>query len=241
MNGDTAALEPLDRLAVKGLGSLANAQQRTRSRARAERPVCAGRARSFLELSQGGSGLLVGAASRGRLDELSEGEAEAPEILVLARSLGAGEGVLVTAEAVVQHGHHVTGQTDSPSLAAGGRLPGGGFDQLQRLGLVAAPGDEQQRGVPRGRITCGLRDRIGLLDQRRGSGELSSVHMHSRAVGKGKGKEGERAGLASKPDRASCQLMPQLVVPQVACDEPWQPEPTHHVVVIASSVLLKRV
>ena len=35
--------------------------------------------------------------------------------------------------------------------------------------------------------------------------------------------------------------MPHLVVPQVACDEPWQPEPTHEVVLIASSVLPERV
>ena len=35
--------------------------------------------------------------------------------------------------------------------------------------------------------------------------------------------------------------MPHLVVPQVAGDEPWQPEPTHEVVLVASSVLPKRV
>ena len=35
--------------------------------------------------------------------------------------------------------------------------------------------------------------------------------------------------------------MPHLVVPQVACDEPRQPEPAHDVVLVASRVLLERV
>jgi hypothetical protein len=135
-----------------------------------------------LESSQGGGGLLVGAASRSRLDELAEGETEDPQIVELACPSGAGQGGLVAAETVVQQRRHVPGQADRPSLAAGGRLLGAGFDQLQRLGLVAAPGDEQQGGVPHGRVAGCLRDRISLLDQRRGSRELSGVHVHAGAV-----------------------------------------------------------
>ena len=88
------------------------------------------------------------------------------QIVVLACPLGAGECGLVASETVVQHGGHVLGQTDGPSLAPGGRVPGAGLDQLQRLDLLAAPGGEDQGGVPERRVAGRLRDRISLLDQR---------------------------------------------------------------------------
>src|SRR5262245_56513566 len=107
MDGDTSALESVDRLLVQGVGSLAVAQQRARPGLGPERPVCADRACSFLESSQRGGGLLVSAASGTRLHELDEGETDETEVLVLACPSGARQRGLVAAETVVQHSSEV--------------------------------------------------------------------------------------------------------------------------------------
>ena len=120
------------------------------------------------------------------------------------------------------------------------RLVDVGLDHRRRLGVPTVPGVEQQRAVPQGRVAGRLRDRVGLLDQRRGCGEFTGVHVHNGTVGQGKSKDTERAGVASPPDRASGQLMPCLVVPHVAGDQPRQPEPAHGVVLVTPGVLPER-
>jgi hypothetical protein len=141
VNGDTAAFEAGDGLAVQRLGGPAVAEQRARSGQYAEGPIRPAGLRSFLELSESGRGVLAGTAS-GRLDELDEGETKDPHVLVLARPLCARQGGLVLAEAVVQHRSQVGGPSDGSSLAPGDCFRGIGIEQSRRLGLVAAPDDE---------------------------------------------------------------------------------------------------
>ena len=238
VNGDSAAAESLDRLAVEGLGRLAVAQKRRRAGPNAERPVCAARACSFVELAQSVRCDLAGVASGARLDQLDERPAEEAEILVRACALRGGEGVLVAAKAVVQDGGRVVGQTDRSSLAPGCRVSEARLDGTQRCGLLAAPGEEHQRRIPERRVPGCLGDRISLLDQRRRGGELSGVHVHAGAVGQRDGKDGERAGVASEADRATGQLMPRLVIPQFGCegfrcDGAGSPKPAQLVVTAA--------
>src|SRR5262249_22319474 len=46
----------------------------------------------------------------------------------------------------------------------------------------------------KGALPVAARDRVSLLDQRRGHGELSSMNLHAGAVFKVQRKEGERSG-----------------------------------------------
>ena len=105
-------------------------------------PLSAGSFGEPLERVGGELGL---AASGGRLDQLDQRPREETQIVVLAGALRGGEGVFVAAEAVVQHRGRVLGQSDRPSLAPAGRVFAAGLDQLQCLGLLAAPGGEHQR------------------------------------------------------------------------------------------------
>ena len=91
----------------------------------------------------------------------------------------AASGLVVPAEAVVEHRGRVVRQADRASLASRGRVLDAGRDELGRLGLVAAPGGEQQRRVHDGCAAGRPRDRVGLLDQRRRGGELAGVHVHA--------------------------------------------------------------
>ncbi len=129
--------------------------------------------------------------------------------------MGGGEGFLIAAESVVQQCGHVVGETDGSSQTPGCPLLDAGLDHLQRRGLRAAPRGQQKRGVPEGRVASCLADRVSLLEERRRRAELSGEHMHAGAVRQRAGKDCKRAGIATDPDRASGQLMPRLVVPQV--------------------------
>ena len=153
------------------------------------------------------------AASGGRLDQLDQGPAEETEVVVFGGALGGGERRLVAAETVVQHRGRVLGQCDRPSLTPSGGVFAARLDQLQRLGLLAAPGGEHERGVPERRVAGCLRDRIRLLDQGRRRGELSGVHVHAGAIGGREGEHAERAGVAGELQLAGRQLVPRPVLP----------------------------
>ena len=77
----------------------------------------------------------------GCLDQLGQRPAEETEILVLAGALGGRERGIIAAQAVVQHRGRVLGEAERASLAAGGDVLDARFDQLQRLGLLAPPGE----------------------------------------------------------------------------------------------------
>src|SRR4051794_32056979 len=106
---DATALESLQGLAVQGIGGRTLAQERARAGQGAKSPVRAGGMGSFLELPEGRSGRIVGAASDGRLDQLDQGPTEEAKILMLACLLGARERDLVAAEAIVEHRGRIPG------------------------------------------------------------------------------------------------------------------------------------
>ena len=90
---------------------------------------------------------------------------------------GASEGGRVATETVVQDGGDVPGHTQDSPLAPGRGVLDGRIDQLHRRGLLAPPGDEEDRGVPHGRVAGCCRDGVGLFDERRGGGELPVKHV----------------------------------------------------------------
>ena len=95
----------------------------------------------------------------------------------------------------------------------------------------AAPGADEQPGVHEAGVASCERDRIRLLDQCRGRGELSAEQVHARPVDERDGKQGERAGIPSQLHRASGEGVEGLVVPQLEhghrLDDRRQQEPAH--------------
>src|SRR5262245_51994830 len=182
LHDDAAAPEPLDRLAVKDVGTLAVGEQRARPGQNAKGPIRPGGTGAFLELPKRDGGLLFGAASGASLDQLDQRPTEKAQIVVLTGPPGAAERGLVAAETIVQHGGEVLHHADGPPLALSGRVSGAGLDQLHEPGLLAAPGGQDQRGISERSIAGRRRDPISLIDQRRGRGELSGVDMYGGTV-----------------------------------------------------------
>ena len=176
--------------------------------------------------SRSASAATSGAAPRDRsLDEFDEGEAADAEFVVLARGSGAGQRLVVAAESVVQDGRHVAGLTDRPSLAPQSRVRHRPGEVVQRVRLIAAPRDEQDRGVPQRRVAgCGG-DCVGFFDQGSGGGELSGVDVHAGAIDQRDRKVSKRSRVTCEPNRARREFIQQRVVPQFAGEEPCQPEP----------------
>ena len=75
------------------------------------------------------------------------------------------------------------------------------------------------------------RDRVRLLDKRRGRGELPAEQVHARPVDERDGKQGERAGVPGQLHRASGERVERVVVPQLEhghrLDDRRQQEPAH--------------
>ena len=75
------------------------------------------------------------------------------------------------------------------------------------------------------------RDRVRLLDQRRGRGELPAEQVHARPVDERDGKQGECAGVPGQLHRASGERVERVVVPQLEhghrLDDRRQQEPAH--------------
>src|SRR5205807_4875677 len=95
-----------------------------------------------------------------------------------------------------------------------------GFDPPPRQGLVAAHGREERAYAHGLCIARCRRDRIGLVEERGGGGELSSENEQARVVGERNGKGGQGASVPSEPDPTAGELVPVFVVPQVCGSSP---------------------
>ena len=114
-----------------------------------------------------------------RLDELRQRRPAVPPVAVVAAALGAVQGRLVATQAVVENGGRIAGQSRHPSLASRGRVLEAGVDELHGFGFVAAPGVEQEPGVHQACVAGSDRNLVGLLDERRGRGELPGEQVHA--------------------------------------------------------------
>ena len=136
----------------------------------------------------------------------------------LARSAAASAS-LVAAEAVVEHRARPLGERQPDPLAARASTSSMvGLDQLGGLGFAAPPGGEQQRRRTGASWLPGrLGDRVRLLDQRRGRGELAG-EQRARRRGRSRASGSTASAPASRASwtLASGEHVPALVVPQVA-------------------------
>ena len=165
LDADPRALEPLDRLAVEGVGVFALAQQRPGACQDAERPIRTRGACPLFQPGQRGGGDLRLAATSRRLDELGQRRAGVPEVAVVAAALGGVDGRLVAAQAVVENGGRVAGQRHHSSLASRACVVEAGVDELSGLRFDAAPGGEEEPGVQKACVAGCKRNRVCLLDK----------------------------------------------------------------------------
>src|SRR5207248_11590174 len=94
-----------------------------------------------------------------------------------------------------------------------------------------APATEHDPGVYERRVAgCG-RDRIRLVDERRGCRELPGEQMYTREVGQGDGKHRQCAGLPRESHHARGELLVSIIVPELEHgqrhDDWRQGEPAH--------------
>ena len=164
--GSAAVVESLDRLAVEGLGQVAVAQKGGRPGANAERPTGAAGACSLVEVAQRLGRDCAGVASGACLDQLEACPVEDTEMLVRARALSGGEGMLVAAETVVQDGFRVFREDSRPSGIIGGRLLEPSPRSAPTPCLLASPSGKQQRGEKGWGVGGRVVDRLRLFDQR---------------------------------------------------------------------------
>jgi hypothetical protein len=147
LGADASAAEPGDRFAVKSLGGLALAQQRSPARLGPKRPVGATGARDLREPLEGVCRVLGVAGADGRLDELDETEVVERQILwIRAGPLGRAQRVLVASKAVAQQCARPFRSRHRVSLAPIERLVHRRLDQ--RGGLCFSPRRPARSSAP---------------------------------------------------------------------------------------------
>ena len=168
------------------------------------------------------------AAADACLDQLDEGPREEPDVVVLAASLGGRERLGVAAVRVVQQRGRPLEDAQRHALASRRHARAvSSLDQLEPVGLVAAPRGQHQRRVLQRCHVGRLRDRVDLLDQRRGGAEGSRMNVEGRAV-RGRDREhAERARLTRDAHPARREHVPELVVPEILGQATRQPQPAH--------------
>ena len=95
-----------------------------------------------------------------------------------------------------------------PSAAAASIRPSASADP--------SPGGQRQRVILTGAVARGRGDRVRLFDKRCRRGEFAGQHVHPGPEDERRWKHGQCAGLTGLPHHDGGQLMPDLVVPQLA-------------------------
>ena len=141
-------MEPLDRLAVEGLGVVALVQQRSCACLDPEGPVGAAGVGDLGELGHRCLGPLGSAAPHGRLDQLrGDPRREAELVGPPGEALGGCQGFVVATEAVVQQRAGPLGHDQPEPFAATVGIRGARVDEGRGLVLVAGVRGHEQRRV----------------------------------------------------------------------------------------------
>ena len=127
----------------------------------------------------------------------------------------------------MEHGPPVLGEAEHNPLAPGEGRGLAGLDQHRCLRLVAAKCRELQPSEHDGRGTGGIRDHLGLFEQRRRGIQVALEDPQRREVVQRQREHRERAGVACDLHVAGAQLMPCIVVEQVRRDAAGRPRPAH--------------
>ena len=91
--------------------------------------------------------------------------------------------------------------------------------------LIAARRGQHARRVLERREPGRLRDRIDLVDQRRGGGEGPGMDVERGEVVERVREQAERAGVARDAHAAGRERVPELVVPEILREAARQPQP----------------
>ncbi len=133
----------------------------------------------------------------------------------LRRPAGRDQGLLVPAEAVVEHGVGPLGPGYAETLAAQGYVAEGGGDERGRLGFDAAPRGDAHGGVRRRAAPGRLRGRANLEDHRRRAGQVAGEQEHECPGAEGERQLAERAHLAGETDVPIGEPHAAIVVAQM--------------------------
>ena len=157
-------------------------------------------------------------AARARLDELGERPLGGAELQRVGGCLpGRGQGALIPAQAIAQHGTGGMHPGHDNALAKVCRGVQHVLDQLLGLLLLALHGGQPGLGGERRRVlTAGhLGDPVALRDQGRACGQVAAVDIEDGASDERDRKQAEGAGLADDIQMTLGQDVPVHVVPQV--------------------------
>ena len=221
MCGGRAPTESIDRLAEEllGVGSVRHERERA-----CLDPECPLRVADLCLCHQSLAGChreVASAAARRGLDELRQDPAR-EDVLALTRISQCDERVLVTTEAVPQHGCCVLGVYELSTVAPGERVLPADFDQCGGFCLGTAPGGEYQSGVRDAHVSGRSRDRIRLLHEVGGGHKVPGLHVQGADVVERDGQVGQRSGVSREPDMAGRERVHRFGIPQrrggVACE-----------------------
>ena len=173
------AAQPLDRLGVALLGLLAFADQRSRARLQALRPVGTLDGRHGRQPAQRFSGKVRPSGSHGGLDQFGQNQLRAQGLVgLLGRRLRHGQRLCVAPEAVVEDRCGPVGHLDGESLPASRRVLGGRREERYRFRRPApVPGEQQITGGSQpdpGHLV----DDVLLCGQRRRCLEVAAMRGH---------------------------------------------------------------
>ena len=182
LHADAGPPQPLDRFAIKGLGGLAVANQRSRARLIPQRPVSSGRPCHLAEAPNSLGRECRLSASGSRFNELDERPVGHPQLVwILAGLFSRDSRLLEPAEAVIEHRGRPISRAKPLSFSPGNDRFCDRLDQPRGFVFPASPSSEQQGAVRREIAVREFSDRFGLLGQRFGDGELAGEQLDRKA------------------------------------------------------------
>ena len=127
----------------------------------------------------------------------------------------------------MEHSARVLAEGEHHPFPPGDRRGLAGLDQHRCLYLVAAKSGELQSSEHDGRGAGRIRDRVGLVEQRRRGFQIAAEDAHRREIVQGQREHRERAGVAGDLHVAGGQRIPGIVIEQLRRDAAGRPRPAH--------------
>ena len=144
MHDDAGALQAFDGFVEKNVGVLIVGQQGLRPRQNTQAPIRSACARALFEPLHGLLGDLLLADACRSFNQFDQTPTVEAAILVFTRLVRGGEGLLVTAEPVVEDGGEAPGGTEHTTFAPRPPVGDSCFDQAGRVSRNPSPDSKGQ-------------------------------------------------------------------------------------------------